>query len=743
MRQLIAGLMFLSCAVPSWATIAYVSTSGTNCSQTTASVGVACTLAGTTTANNTVVVGLSWKTTTRSIERVVGSATKTFFFPYSQGCNGSGTCSAVLICFHCQAITTVTPTFTGTTLYELNVAEYSGVASIGITGPVATATSTAPAITITTGDANDWLIVVASALATGGVPTSNTGNLRQANRTGTTSSNVAGALCDNTVASAGSLKCQVTITSVAWDAVGVELRSTVTQAHTYIFPDCDATHPCLIHEKDTPSKGTNTDTLTSPLVVSVPSNLANNLIKLVISVPDAVTLGTPTDDQSRTWVAGASTDDTSNHVLTKGFHICGAAAGPSNGQVVISIPWTGTFGTSVVSQVDYQEVAGIATSSCTDGSNAANGLQNRVQPGAYTTASNGDYIATFGAVVSSSMENSQDGGVIQADDNAAVAAVNIFDQWASDILIQTTASSTTNPSIWLTAQDVNNSGGVWMNVVSEAFQASSGAGAQPTTIAVVTDQQFYNCGTSNCANAVGWNPMPAGGNALVITTSNPSTGAGSDITNLTSNLQETFTKGSTSGTAATDPQMYYSCVGSNTVSRDRIFTFSPDTNSIHMEVYTVANARSSGVSAGSGCQGASSTTGSNTQGATTNTNIVGAPAFTPTINSGATSVIFTTSYVGTGPPKGLCVSGGVTPPSCTGQSTNTVFNSIWASGMTDASGWSTADPFTFYYTASTSSKSMDYLMASGVGGTTWNGGGLEIEGQAAAGTTTPPMWIIQ
>ena len=51
--------------------------------------------------------------------------------------------------------------------------------------------------------------------------------------------------------------------------------------------------------------------------------------------------------------------------------------------------------------------------------------------------------------------------------------------------------------------------------------------------------------------------------------------------------------------------------------------------------------------------------------------------------------------------------------------------------MSDSSYWDTGDPFAFYYTNSTSSKSIDYLMANGVGSTAYDGAAIEIEGQPA------------
>jgi hypothetical protein len=241
-KRLILLFSFL-CSTPAWGAIASVSASQTICSQTSASAGTACTLAAPTTAGDTVIAGITWSNTSASIKTVVGNVGSSYFFPYAQVC-GAGSCSAILICRNCAALTAVTPNFTQSTLYNLSTEEYSGVAAIGITG-TATGTSTAPGITITSGDPNDWLVAVTSSPGNAGIPAAGTGNLRSAVNTGSSGSDVAGAACDNTVAAAGSLSCSVAITSGAWSAVGVELRTTFLT--TYIWPDCDSTHPCVIH----------------------------------------------------------------------------------------------------------------------------------------------------------------------------------------------------------------------------------------------------------------------------------------------------------------------------------------------------------------------------------------------------------------------------------------------------------------------------------------------------------------
>ncbi len=696
------------------APIGFVPASQTICSQTSGSSGTACTLAAPTTAGNTVIAGLTWSSTSASISTVVGSAASSYFFPYAQVC-GNSSCSAILICRNCATLTAVTPNFTQSTLYNLSAEEYSGVSVIGIT-KTATGTSTAPGITITTGDLNDWLVAVTSSSGSAGIPSAGTGNLRSATNSGSSDNGVAGAACDNTVAAAGSLSCSVGITSGAWSAVGVELRTAYPT--TYIWPDCDSTHPCVIHEKDTVALGTGSDVLTGPFKITVPPTLPGNLMKLTISHPSDKTITSLTDDQSNTWMTGATTTDRTYAETTEVRYVCGAATGTS----VITVAFSEAITDGDVAQFSYDEVSGIAPSACGDGGSGSSGNQGVLNPGPIAATSSGDMVFTFGICASNSAEYGNQAGVAMPDDLSAKIAENDFDQFMSMVHVQASAGAI-NPTIYANAQDVNNNYEMYWNTVAEAFKASSGAGTQPSGIHVVTDMHFLNW------NTLGWNPLPSNGNAVVFSTSNPSEGWG--MTNLADNYGATYTR--TPYTDPTvDPQQYSACLGANVSARDRIFSFTPDVDQTHVEIYTISGAENA---TWTGCVGTTVNHAAGVQGAAANDNIVGDPVIAPTINAGANSLIIATSYVGTGPPSGMCISGGVAPPVCTGQSAGVVFNSIYATGMTDQSSWSTGDPFVFFYTNSTSPRSMDYLMANGTAATSYYGAAIEILG---AGTDAGP-----
>jgi hypothetical protein len=115
------------------------------------------------------------------------------------------------------------------------------------------------------------------------------------------------------------------------------------------------------------------------------------------------------------------------------------------------------------------------------------------------------------------------------------------------------------------------------------------------------------------------------------------------------------------------------------------------------------------------------------QGSSADAPMIGDPVITP---STAGSVIVTTSYCGTGPPSASLTSG-------------VIFNSVWATGMIDASSWDTGDPYSYAYTTSTSPISFNYQMANANGqpngGTNFDGAAIEIlpgQSSSSQGTLT-------
>ena len=227
MRRILTFLLLLVC-IPAHASVAYVQSDG-SFSLTTAGTTQTDTLTHTTTAGDDILVGLSFKTATRSVKSI--TATGAVFVPYvGEFPNGANDMATIWVCHKCAAISSMVVTITGTSVFETEVEEYSGVVSYGQavaqcgnSAQAACANSANPQGTITLQDSNNIIVMVSASLGSDGIPTAVTGNLRDAGRTGTTSSHVAGGFCDNT-ASSGAVTCKVAITSSAWSSVTLELR---------------------------------------------------------------------------------------------------------------------------------------------------------------------------------------------------------------------------------------------------------------------------------------------------------------------------------------------------------------------------------------------------------------------------------------------------------------------------------------------------------------------------------------
>ena len=717
-------------AASAGASIAYVSASGTSCAASTASTGSACTLTSSTTSGSTVIVGISWRTTTVSIAKVVGSASSSFFVPYAQYVNGTGTASAILVCLNCASLTTVTPTFSGSTKYVLNVAEYSGVSAMGITG-IALNTGTSPGLTFTTGDSNDF-IVCETASAGSASPTSGTGNLREANNAG--SSGVVGALIDNTIASAGSVSCTATISSGIWSASGIELRT--TSAKTYIWPDCDSTHPCLIYYYARPAMPLEA---IGPLFKFwVRPSLASNLLVLTITHPG--TISSIVDAGSNTWAQGATA--TSNGYTTDVRYVCGAAAG-SGGEIDITL--SSDIAVSDIMQVDYDEYSGITTSSCSDGTSSATALSaGAMNPGSITTTQNGDLIYTFGIDASANQENGYPSGREMPDDSSANIWDSMLENFISTIRVQA-SSGAINPTLYVAGMDIGEQSTQWQ-LVAQAFKATSGAGTQPPSGHAwpVRDLVAWNSPATGLTLA--YVAGPTNGNAIVFDSTNYQSIL--DLTTLNDNQSGTYTVNPVTDTTA-DPEQYVNCMGSGGgVNRDRTFSFAISGAMSHTVHYLdIAGAKTSGGS--TGCIGNGSAHHPGTQAVVSNSNVVTSSSefstpfsFTPTLNGTAYSVVVFDMGFGTGPPSGPCNSGGVTPPSCTNDMTPFVFGSVWATNMGDGSHYTTGDAYGWYSTNSATATSFDFFMANSVGqpggGTSADAAALEILGQpaAAAGDVT-------
>jgi hypothetical protein len=478
-------------------------------------------------------------------------------------------------------------------------------------------------------------------------------------------------------------------------------------ATTYVWPDCDTTHPCVVHHIDSVADGTAYgETLQDFKFPMVPSSPGNLLVFTVMHVSSKSI--TVTDNNNGSWKTAVTTTNASDGQESDLLYICGATAGTN----LITIHLSQAAVHDEPLHFTYDEVTGVAPTACLDGTAAANGLQGTVQPGPVTTTANGDMIVNYGEETYQYPEYDSPLSGVTTDSNSALLMENIVDKYANEVSVQASHGAY-NPALYVSG----GSGRNW-NSVAAAFKASA-AGTQPTGIHVTRILHFVGV----IVNPVRV-PFPSSGNAIVVSTSNPSSG-GWDMANLTDNLGHTYARTPYTN-AGTDPQIFSTCLGTGTGSQNLVISWTPSSVNNHVMFYDIAGATTSGGS--TGCVGATVDTETGQQPSTPNAPMNGDPVITPKT---AGSVIVATSYVGTGPP-----SASLTP--------GVVFNSIWATGMVDASSWDTGDPYAYIYTTSTSPISFNWQMANanGVsnGGTFFDGAAIEIlpggGGTSSQGTLT-------
>jgi len=124
-----------------------------------------------------------------------------------------------------HAPTTVTVTVSGTE-GAAAVETYTGVAAAGNTG-TNNGSSTAPAVSVTTQDSNNWIAMCGGSTGSSTWSTNGSNTVWDSNHSATTGGEIFAASADNgSNASAGSHTVTVTLSaSGTWGAVGLELRS--------------------------------------------------------------------------------------------------------------------------------------------------------------------------------------------------------------------------------------------------------------------------------------------------------------------------------------------------------------------------------------------------------------------------------------------------------------------------------------------------------------------------------------
>jgi hypothetical protein len=711
MKSLFIVFVFVLGSLHLHAAVAWVGASHAVCVQSSSSnTSQTCTLPASTTPGNDVVVGVAWQNNGSTIANVYGSGPTSYFPLYGTVCNAGGECVATLVCHKCTAQTSITTNMSSGTAFVTTVEEYSGVQALGITG-ANTSSSPTPGLTMTTGDANDWTVCATSSFGSDGIPSAGAGTLRDAGVTGTTSSDIAGAMIDNTSSSAGSVSCTDTINSDPWAATGIELRSMAPR--TYIWPDCDPAHPCVVHHIDTVAAGTaDNETPNGFNITTVPSS-PGNLLTLSVTHVSTKTIAV-SDNNGGNWQSAVTTTNANDQIETEMLYICGAAAGTN----VITVQLSDPPALGEVLQFSYNEFSGIAPTSCLDGTpTGANGLTGNVQAGSIATTTDGDLIYNFAEESFNYPENDDPDGWIMPDDNSALLMESTWDKFASQVSVQG-AHGAYYPTLYVNA-DLNARN--W-NSVAATFEPSVGAGTQPTGIHVTRILHYYN---PSLPLTPAWIAFPSTGNAVVISSAYPSSDYEGDMTDVADNQGDTWTRTPFSIPDG-DPQIYYSCFGSQAGGRDLTIDWLPDVGTTHMIVYDIAGAATIG--GPTGCVGATVDSQTGTQAQITNASIFGAPVITPEVSN---SLIIAVNQMGIGPPSGTLTPG-------------VVFTSIWAPGMTDATNWDSGDCYAYIYTTSTNPISFDWSMANSTellgGGSGYDSGAIEIL-PAVPAQVTPTLTV--
>jgi hypothetical protein len=480
-------------------------------------------------------------------------------------------------------------------------------------------------------------------------------------------------------------------------------------AKTYIWPDCDTTHPCVVHHIDSVADGTaygeSLQDFKFPMAPSSPGNL---LIFTVLHVSSKSI--TVTDNNGNSWQTATTTANSSDGEKSELLYVCGAKAGTS----LITIHLSQAAAHDEPLHYTYDEVSGVAASACLDGTAAANGLKGTVQPGPVNTTADGDMIFNYGEESYEYPEYDNSIAPITADANSALLMENVVDKYANEVSVQAAHGAFT-PALHVNDPNSRN----W-NSVAAAFKPSSGAGTQPTGIHVVRVMHFVGLDSGTVTV-----PFPSSGNAIVISTSNPSNGW--QLKNLGDNAGHAYTRVPYSN-GDLDPQIFSTCLGTGAGGQNLVISWNPDQINNHVLLYDIAGASTSGGS--TGCVGKTVDTVIGYQGSSANAPMNGDPVITP---SAAGSVIVATTYVGTGPPSASLTSG-------------VVFNSIWATGMVDSSSWDTGDPYGYAYTTSSSPISFNWQMANANGqsngGTNFDGAAIEILGGSGGGSSQKNLTSI-
>lgn len=661
MKRLLPFLALLCFAPRAHATIAFVSASATACAQASASATNTCTLTGATTSGNTIIVGVATRTTSRNLSSVTGTGC-TFFIYQNKYLRSTTEGIQYAVGRNCPSISSVTVTLSGTSIFEVGVAEYSGIASIGQFNN-ANGSSAAPSQSITTQDANNFVVMMSSSNGTDGIPTATTGNLRVANRTGSASTDAAIAVMDNTSASPGSVTNTAAITSSAWVTSGLELRTV------------NPVDPLLVD-----AVGTSASSAAgNAFVVYLPqATLAGNAIVCGVSYVHGLTL-TPSDSTgSNTW-----------HVAVTAANASGMddnAIVYANNVVAGTDIITFTFNTTSTDfQAACKEAYHIDTSgSPTDGTGNATAVSGpSLACGAIVTGTDGDLIFQYGNWYNTNSSNLNNGGnavkgFATGSGWTAIDSNTMTGQFFQNIRQTTHGSITPTYDEELdlagTGSNAPLSADTW-NTACVAFKTDNTKGNAPPATGIHIDHQTTSIATVAAINI----DIPADGNFLALST----TPTGNTFTTKDSE-QNSYTNN-----APGNAFLIYKAGATVDVSH-KIHVSATGGNNYELVVRDIRGAATSSAidttAINSGAQG------SFTGGAT----ITSAPS--GLVPAAAGELVIYALQNGCGPPQNLSAPSGV------------ITDSVYYTGQTDSDTLDEGEGHGHFFTTGTSSLSATWVM---------------------------------
>ena len=234
-RRFAVLAFLLGVAATAQAAISFDSTAGHNACKNVTTAATSTTLTVTLVAGDTAFVVVGFPNNTTTVSSITDNATGSSSVYGSQAVlrNTNSTTTggelwATPIGGVGSGVTTLTINVSASVRFSVCAWEYSGALAYGVVATAASGSSASPSISLTTQDSNNFIVsAMVHAASTSGW-TASVGNLRASIAGTSTDAGVAG--MDNTVASAGSVTTTATITSAAWIAVAIELRSVASSA---------------------------------------------------------------------------------------------------------------------------------------------------------------------------------------------------------------------------------------------------------------------------------------------------------------------------------------------------------------------------------------------------------------------------------------------------------------------------------------------------------------------------------